>query len=310
MGPSIIPAPHPLGVSAIASEQGTGFVLTQDGVRLQYNQSGPLDGQNIVFIHGWRQTAAQWQKQVDYFSNASFRVTTYDMRGHGESEKPTFGYRVSRLAADLNDLLRQLKLTNVTLVGHSMGCSVAWAWWDQYHHDHRPSPVNSLILVDQPATLARNPNWTDEQAAEVSALFLPNQVYDLANDMAGQLVGLLRSMFTDTIPDAEFDWIVSQNRKMSDANAAALLIDHSFRDWRDVFPCIDVPTLVLAGDLSIAPPRGVEWIASQIPGAEHYTFSSEEKGSHFAFWENPDRFNAVVEDFLKRGAPAVEVPGL
>lgn len=312
MRPSVLLAPalQLFGACAIASEQGTGSIQTGDGVRLQYNQSGPRNGQNILLIPGWRQTAAEWQKQVDYFSYAGYRVTTYDMRGHGESEKPVFGYRISRFASDLNDLLRQLELTDVTVVGHSMGCSVAWAWWDQYRPDHRHSPISSLVLADQPAIMVRNPDWTDEQAAEVSALFSPEEEYALANDMAGQLLGVLQGMFTDTIPKDEFDWIVSQNRKMSDADAATLLLDHGFRDWRDVLPRIDVPTLVLAGNLSIAPPRGVEWIASQIPGAEHYTFTSEEKGSHFAFWENPERFNAVVEDFLERNAPTVEVPGL
>ncbi|GAB1319335.1 hypothetical protein MFIFM68171_09545 [Madurella fahalii] len=81
---------------------------------------------------------------------------------------------------------------------------------------------------------------------------------------------------------------------MSDANAAALLLDHAFRDWRDVLPRIAVPALALAG---------VEWVASQMPRGKHYTFSTEGRGSHFAFWENPERFNAVVEEFLrKRGA--------
>jgi pimeloyl-ACP methyl ester carboxylesterase len=279
----------------------TGFVRTGDGVRLKYTQNvprGPRRGQELVFIPGWRQTAAEWQKQVDYFSDAGYRVTTYDMRGHGDSEKPAFGYRISRFAADLNDVLEQLRLRDVTIVGHSMGSSIAWAWWDQYSGAH--SRINSLVVADQPAVMVRDPHWTDEQAAEVSAIFTADLVYDIANDMTGQLLGLLQGMFTDSIPQSDFDWVVAQNLKMSDANAAALLIDHAFRDWRDVLPRIDVPALVLAGNVSTFPPAGIEWVASQIPGAESYTFTSEEKGSHFAFWENPERFNAVVEDFLAR----------
>jgi pimeloyl-ACP methyl ester carboxylesterase len=181
-----------------------------------------------------------------------------------------------------------------------MGSSIAWAWWDQYPDAHKR--IRNLIVADQAAIMVRDPHWTDEQAAQFSSIFTPGAVYDAANDMAAQLPGLVKSMFTDSISESDYQWILSQNRKVSDANSATLLVDHAFRDWRDVLPKINVPTLVLAGNLSLFPPAGIEWVASQIPGAEHYTFSSEEKGSHFVFWENPVKFNAVVKDFLKRCA--------
>ncbi|KAL1842344.1 hypothetical protein VTJ49DRAFT_5512 [Mycothermus thermophilus] len=292
----------------------TGTILTTDNIHLNYTQSGPLHGRNIVFIPGWRQTASEWQKQATYFSQSGFRVTTYDMRGHGDSDKPSFGYRLSRFAADLNDLLDQLKLTDVAIVGHSMGCSVAWAWWDQYNlvtkpkpgkHGHGNSPrrvVSSLMLVDQPAVMVRNPAWSDEYAARVGAIFEPQGIYDMANDIGAQLPSMLRGMFTTEVTEEEYQWVLAQNLKMSDENGAALLIDHGLADWRDVLPRIDVPTLVIAGDVSVFPVEGVRWVAEQIPGAEEYTFGQEERGSHFMFWENPERFNEVVKDFLTRGS--------
>ena len=278
------------------ASQHTGLVETGDGVHLNYNQSGPLGGQQMLFIPGWRQTAAEWRKQVDYFAAAGFRVTTYDMRGHGKSENPNFGYRVSRFAADVNDLLTQLCLTDLTIFAHSMGCSVTWALWDQFP-DAR-NLINKLVLVDQSSVMVRDPHWTADQAAEVSAIFTPNGVYDLANDMGAQTPPLVRSMFTDTISESDYEWVLSENQKMSDENAATLLTDHSFKDWRDVLPRINVRTMVIAGEVSIFPAPGVDWVATQIPGAKHYTFSAEEKGSHFAFWENPDKFNSVVKDFV------------
>jgi pimeloyl-ACP methyl ester carboxylesterase len=293
-----------MGASSTAVGQHTGLVRTGDGVGLKYTQSGPHGGQDLLFVPGWRQAAAEWRKQVDYFAGAGYRVTTYDMRGHGESDKPDFGYRVSRFAADLNDVLQELRLKDLTVIGHSMGCSVAWAWWDQYPdaHDH----ISSLVLVDQTAVMVRDPHWTDEEVSQLSPLFTPAAVYDIADDMAAQTPGLVRSMFTSSVSEADLDWILSQNAKMSDDHAAALLRDHAFRDWRDVLPRITVPALVLAGNESLVPPAGIEWVASQIPGAEHYTFSTEERGSHFAFWENPDRFNAVVEGFLAKNVPRAE----
>lgn len=287
-----------LPVMSMGSGQPTGMVQTGDGISLNFTQTGPRDGQQILFIPGWRQTAAQWKKQQGYFAEAGFRVTTYDMRGHGESEEPDFGYRISRFATDLNDVLEELHLSDVTIVGHSMGCSVAWAWWDQYPHSH--NLISNFVFVDQASLMVANPQWTDEQAAALAAIFTPEALYDLANNLDTQATGLLQGMFTDSISESDFEWVLEQNAKMSSAHASALLLDHAFRDWRDVLPRIDVPSLVLAGEASVFPHAGIEWVASQIPGAEQYTISVEEKGSHFSFWENPEKFNSLVEDFISK----------
>lgn len=273
-----------------------GVVTTSDGVALKYSQTGPHDGQQMLFIPGWRQSAAEWRKQVDYFTEAGFRVTTYDMRGHGESAKPNFGYRVSRFAADLKDLLTQLELKDVTIVSHSMGCSVTWAFWDQYPKSRKL--IKKLVLVDQSAHIAIDPNWPDDKATELAAIFTPDAVYNTAADMKAQTAPLVKSMFTDSVSEADYNWVLAQNEKMSDANAATLLRDHSFMDWRDVLPRITVPTFVLGGEVSIFSAAGTQWVAEQIPGAKNYTFSAAEKGSHFAFWENPTKFNSLVEKFI------------
>lgn len=273
---------------------------TGDGIRLSYTQTGPKNGQQLLFITGWRQAAAEWRKQAEYFSSAGFRVTTFDLRGHGESEEPSFGYRMSRFAADVNDLITHLNLKKVTIIGHSMGCSVSWAWWDQYPESHKR--VAKFVFVDQPAVMVKDPRWTDEQAAEVGAAFSTDDFWGLVDgvDTGAGLEPLIRGMFTSSVSESDIQWVLEQNRKMSDKNAAALLVDHGLADWRDVLPRITVPSLVIAGEASVFLPAGIEWVATQIPGAENYTFSVEEKGSHFMFWENPEKFNEVIEGFVTK----------
>lgn len=286
----------PLSYSLSIGGMATGTITTGDGVSLAYNQTGPSHGKNVLLIPGWRQSAAEWKKQVEYFSAAGFRVTTYDMRGHGDSAKPNFGYRVTRFAADLNDLLTQLQLKDLTIVSHSMGCSVTWAFWDQYPSSRKR--IQKLVLVDQPADIVIDPNWSEEKVKQLGAIFTPEAVFNTAYDMAAQTPPLVKSMFTSSVSEADYDWVLAQNQKMSDANAATLLIDHAFKDWRDVLPRINVPTFVIGGAASIFPSTGIEWVASQIPGAQHYIFSAKEKGSHFMFWENPAKFNSLVKSFI------------
>jgi non-heme chloroperoxidase len=95
-------------------------------------------------------------------------------------------------------------------------------------------------------------------------------------------------------------WVLAQNGKMSDADAATLFLDHSGKDWRDVLPHVDVPALVVAAEASVLPAAGVQWLASQMPQAEAVTFGADEGGSHMLFWQNPDKFNRVVEEFVNQ----------
>ncbi|KAH8173256.1 alpha/beta hydrolase fold domain-containing protein [Sarocladium implicatum] len=274
-----------------------GNVTTQDGVNLRYIQAGPPTGEHLLFIPGWRQTAAQWNKQIEHFSSAGYRVTTYDMRGHGDSAKPDFGYRLSRFGADLNDVLNSLDLCRVNIIAHSMGSSVTWAFWDQYPEQRKR--VSRFVIDDQSTVLVQDPTWTQAQKDTFSAaLFLPSQLYTFSANLSNELVPFVKSMFTPSISQSDLDWVIKQNKKMSNAHAATLLINHGTADWRDVLPRIDIPALVLSGAVSLNNATAIAWAASQIPGAKKYTFTKKEKGSHFVFWENPDRFNQVIEDFI------------
>lgn len=275
----------------------TGLVKTQDGVHLSYTQAGPVDGQNLLFIPGWRQTAAEWKKQVKYFSEAGYRVTAYDMRGHGESDKPDFGYRLSRFGADLYDILTTLDLRKVSIIAHSMGSSVTWAFWDQYPDERKR--IDHFAMVDQSSVLVADPTWTKEEAETWSAaLFTPAQTYTFAKNITRETPTFVRQMFTPNVSAADYQWVLAENNKISDQHAATLLIDHAFADWRDVLPRIDIPCLVISGDDSLNNASGIAWTATQIPGAKSRTFTSEEGGSHFMFWENPDLFNSIIEDFV------------
>jgi pimeloyl-ACP methyl ester carboxylesterase len=117
-------------------------------------------------IPGWSQTAEQFKHQLNSLSDR-YRVIAFDMRGHGESDKPDFGYRISRLAHDLYEALDKLDLQDVALLGHSMGCSVIWCYWNLFG----PTRCSKLILVDQSPFLTANPTWSAEELAASGAIF-------------------------------------------------------------------------------------------------------------------------------------------
>src|SRR5580698_5777716 len=91
-----------------------------NGTRLFYQQSG--DGPDVVLIHAVTSNQAVWvfTGLVDALST-DFRVTSYDMRGHGFSARPPSGYTSAVMAEDFRALHIALKLDRALIVGHSFG---------------------------------------------------------------------------------------------------------------------------------------------------------------------------------------------
>jgi pimeloyl-ACP methyl ester carboxylesterase len=75
----------------------------------------------VVLIHGWPLSAQAWEPQVSALRAAGHRVVAYDRRGFGRSDKPPAGYSYDTLADDLQRVMDQCGLQDVTLVGFSMG---------------------------------------------------------------------------------------------------------------------------------------------------------------------------------------------
>ena len=279
-----------------AGPTGDGSVETNDGYKLRYQAAG--SGKPLVCIPGWSQTAAQFKHQLSGLSE-QYRVIAVDMRGHGESDKPDHGYTIHRFAKDVHDLLADLSLGDVTLMGHSMGCSVIWAYWELYG----PERLSKLVLVDQMPFITSNPAWSPAEKEAAGALLDCAGLYNTINALAGpdglktteQFIG---GMFTPAMPKEEVAWVIRQNLKLPREYAARLLYNHATQDWRRVIPRITVPTLVVGGKTSLVPWKSQLWIASQIRGAKAEIFEESEGGNHFMFMENPEKFNRLVTEFM------------
>ena len=99
-------------------------------IDLYYEDHG--SGPPVVLIHGWPLNGDAWEKQTAALLATGHRAITYDRRGFGRSRKPGTGYNYDTFAADLDVLLNTLDLTNVSLVGHSMGTGEITRYMDKY----------------------------------------------------------------------------------------------------------------------------------------------------------------------------------
>src|ERR1700712_5491120 len=73
-------------------------------------------GRPVVLIHGWPLSGESWSAQIEPLKDAGYKVVTYDRRGLGKSD-PADSYDYDALADDLDNVLTDLDLTEVTLVG-------------------------------------------------------------------------------------------------------------------------------------------------------------------------------------------------
>lgn len=278
----------------------SGWMEMSDGARIAYRLKG--SGPALVMVHGWSQSGAMFQHQLDTLSE-SFTVVVPDLRGHGESPAPASGLRMARLAADLHELVGQLGLSRFSLLGWSMGVSVLWAYVDMFG----TRLVDKFIFVDQPVMLTAMPGMDEEEVADCGALFTLPALGDLcaalrADGGEASRAGFVEGMVTDHISPELFAWILAENRKTPTEVAASLLLSHCTNDWRDVLVRIDRPTLVIGGTVSHVAPRSQRYIHSRVAGSVYREFSAAEGGAHFPFLEAPDVFTGVVGDFLADAA--------
>lgn len=270
--------------------------VTSDNVQLSYVRQG--NGRPIVLVHGWSQCAEEFKHQIEPLS-ARYDVIALDQRSHGESQKVSYGLKISRLSKDLYEFLTELDLNDVTLLGHSMGSAVIWCYIDLFGPEH----LSKIIVVDQSPFLTADPHWTQQEVEDSGAFDTPQKVFDTIAALRGKEVEqltrqIIDGMLTRHATSEVREWMVRCNLKMPRPLAGTLLYNLCHTDWRDVIPRINLPALIISGRASGIPWKSQEWIHRQIKGSQFEVFEESEGGRHVMFIENPEKFNRLVMEYL------------
>lgn len=276
-----------------------GSFKTNDGVSLSYWKAGK--GMPLIFVPGWSSHGAEYVNII-HLLKEHFEVYVLDQRNHGLSEKLYIENHISRLSADLNDLMNFLEIEKTHLCGWSMGCSVIWGYIDLFG-SHK---IDKLVFIDEAQSIYCHSDWTQEERTKTGAfaasaermiatyiektpvnrLLVDTDIFDFYN-IEGAPAFENSHMFAE-----EFVPPVYESLKH-------LLFNHIMNDWRDVIANkIDRPTLVISGEHS-------NWVESQrviaetVADGRSIIYSKEDHGDHFLHLKEPIKFTEQIKDFLK-----------
>lgn len=234
-------------------------LTVKDGTKLFFNDCGT--GKTVVMVHGWSINSDSWEYMVGYLTRRGYRCITFDLRGCGRSDQPWNGYDYKTLAADLAEVIEQLNLTDVTLMGHSLGCGII----SQYLADYGEEKIAQAVLIGTTtpaiALAEGNPHGIDRTIFEtlIDALKADRPLY--VRHLADGFFALPEK--SHRVSAGMVDWATNITLQAS-ANAAEKLYRTAFNgDFRNVLPNINIPVLLLHGDKDVSAPLELTAYASQ-----------------------------------------------
>jgi pimeloyl-ACP methyl ester carboxylesterase len=251
------------------------------GPALHYLEQGPCTAEEaVVFVHGWPDSAHSYSRLLAALPTR-YRAVAMDLRGFGDSDRPSSGYTINDFAGDVAALLDTIGLTGVTLVGHSMGSFVA-----RRVAVTRPDLVRRLVLVGTAVT------------ADNAVL---REVVDVVRDLPDPVpVEFVREFQDSTlhapVPSEFFDALVAEARKAPARVWRAALDGLLAFDDTAALGRITAATLVVGGQHdALFSCEEQSAVAAAIPRAR---FTLYRGAGHCPNWERPERLAADIVAFI------------
>jgi non-heme chloroperoxidase len=279
-----------------ASSQGSFIKVGQENstsIELYYEDHG--SGSPVVLIHGWPLNGDAWEKQTAALLAAGHRVITYDRRGFGRSSKPGTGYNYGTFAADLDVLLNTLNLTNVSLVGHSMGTGEITRYIGKYGTKRLRKAVLIGTLGPYLVKAPDNPEGID------ASVFSGIQA-GIKADRPVAMMEFLENFYSVGGPDGKLvserviqaNWTVAIGASPISTVAC---VDAWIEDFRDDISRNDLPTMIIHGDDDRILPADVT-SRRQVKMIKNVKLIEIKGGSHGLPWTHAEEINTELVKFL------------
>ncbi|MEE4542611.1 alpha/beta hydrolase [Streptomyces sp. V4-01] len=262
-------------------------------IELYYEDHG--GGQPVVLIHGYPLDGHSWEKQLPALLDAGHRVITYDRRGFGRSSQPTTGYDYDTFAADLDAVLTGLDLTDVVLVGFSMGTGEICRYLGT-HGSQRVAKAAFLASLE-PFLLKTgdNPDGVDRSVFDGILEAVTKDRYAYFTSFYEAFYNLDETLGVRISDEAlRASWTVAAG---ASAHASVACVPTWITDFRADVATIDVPALILhgSGDRILPIDSTARPFHALLPAAEYVEI---EGAPHGLLWTHAEEVNAALLAFL------------
>jgi pimeloyl-ACP methyl ester carboxylesterase len=250
-----------------------------NGIEIDYEVGGR--GPAVLLSHGYSATRRMWDVQHQALG-AGYRVISWSMRGHGETESPAepARYSAALTVGDMRALLGHLGVGRAVIGGLSLGGYVSLAFYLEH-----PEMVRALVICDS------GPGYRSADAREAW------------NARARERAAALEARGLDALGRSrEVREAVALHRSAQGlAHAARGMLAQEGSRVIDGLAAIQVPTLIVVGDQDQPFLAPCEYMAKKIPGARLEVIRG---AGHSSNLDQPEAFNRVLLDFLDGLPPA------
>lgn len=256
--------------------------IRANGIMMNYELTGT--GECLVLVHGAGDNLGMWYGQVPVFSR-EYRVLTYDVRGHGETECPPSPVDMPLLAADLRELVRALDVDRAFVLGYSMGGRIGL----QLALDE-PAMMRALIMSNSGVGLGAPPPGAAERRQSLIAALQRGDLETVSEQMTA---------FSFSPGLKERDPALFERYKrvklVNDAQSFARVWGSMAQAQPPDLSRLSCPVLLIAGERdAFTPLESARLTHAAIPGSRLEILPT----GHAAALEAPDEFNRIVLDFL------------
>jgi pimeloyl-ACP methyl ester carboxylesterase len=285
-------------------------VTSADGTKLHAEVFGLADGPTLVLAHGWTETLQYWLYQIRDLSG-EFRIVAYDARGHGRSGRPPNGdYGADRQGEDLEAVLKAAvpPRERAIVAGHSLG-GMAIAAWAEHHEVTARASGAALLFTGIDGLIGGQlvvhvPRFAQALAEPIASYgFLGSRAPLPRISTPISHAAIRRFAFG---PDASPAQVAFYERMLvacpPEVRAATgLAMQHI--DLRHVLPELNIPTLVMAGELDrLTPPAHARRIAAELPNLQ--ALIELPNTGHMGPLERPGEVSAALRELAKATQPS------
>lgn len=255
-------------------------------------QSGGESRGTLVFVHGVGSRAAAWDLVVEHLPQ-DVDIITYDLRGHGESEKVKGPYTVDDFVDDHLQVLGELGLKKTHLIGASLGGLIV-----QRTAIREPQVVDRLVIMNSFAGLT-----DEERAARLERYRLLADGNDAWSNVSND------RWFTSEFLRDRPDLVKEHTRRLASNDRDCYVAAYEVlatNDFVDDLHRIQSPTLVMTGDGDVGgPPQMSELMGRLIPDARVVILAGQK---HMPWIEQPHVVARHIAEFLNIGSNEYDQP--